>query len=138
MVENKTIAAKIGNALIVALMAVLAISCLFPLWYTFCLSISSKSAVDAGWVTIYPIGFSTFNYREIIADEAFLNSLWISAKRVFIGTPISLLVIILVAYPLSKTAKEFKARKVIVWMLLFCMLFAAGLIPGMCLWSNTR
>lgn len=40
-----------------------------------------------------------------------------------------MLLTILVAYPLSKTARIFPARKVYVWVFLFTMLFQGGLIP---------
>lgn len=129
MVENKTFGAKFATGVIVAILAVVAISCLYPLWYTLCLSISKKEAVDAGWVTLYPIGFSVANYKKIIVDSAFVNSIWISIRRVVVGTPLTLLVIILVAYPISRQKGVFKGRMFVIWTLLFCMLFGAGLVP---------
>ena len=129
MVENRTKAAKIANAIIYALLALVALSCLYPLWYTLCLSISKKSAVDAGWVSAYPIGFSLANYKKIVSDSVFLNSVWISVRRVLIGTPLTLAVIVLVAYPISKSARSFRGRNFVIWLLVFCMLFGAGLVP---------
>lgn len=112
-----------------ALLALVALSCLYPLWYTLCLSISKKSAVDAGWVSAYPIGFSLANYKKIVSDSVFLNSVWISVRRVLIGTPLTLAVIVLVAYPISKSARTFRGRNFVIWLLVFCMLFGAGLVP---------
>ena len=129
MVENRTKTAKIANAVIYALLALVALSCLYPLWYTLCLSISKKSAVDAGWVSAYPIGFSLANYKKIVSDSVFLNSVWISVRRVLIGTPLTLAVIVLVAYPISKSAWSFRGRNFVIWLLVFCMLFGAGLVP---------
>ena len=129
MVENRTKAAKIANAVIYALLALVALSCLYPLWYTLCLSISKKAAVDAGWVSAYPIGFSLANYKKIVSDSVFLNSVWISVRRVLIGTPLTLAVIVLVAYPISKSARTFRGRNFVIWLLVFCMLFGAGLVP---------
>lgn len=129
MVENKTAKAKIANAVIIVLLAAAALSCLYPLWYTFCLSISKKSAVDAGWITLYPMGFSLANYEKIVSDSVFLNSVWISVRRVLVGTPVTLAVIVLVAYPISKTSKAFRGRNFVIWLLIFCMLFSAGLVP---------
>ena len=129
MVENKSTAAKVSNAVIVVILAIIALSCLYPLWYTLCLSISEKAAVDAGWVTLYPVGFSIANYEKIIGDSIFLNSVWISVGRVLVGTPLTLVVIVLVAYPISKSGRDFKGRNVVIWSLLFCMLFGAGLVP---------
>ena len=129
MVENRTKTAKIANAVMYALLALVALSCLYPLWYTLCLSISKKSAVDAGWVSAYPIGFSLANYKKIVSDSVFLNSVWISVRRVLIGTPLTLAVIVLVAYPISKSARTFRGRNFVIWLLVFCMLFGAGLVP---------
>ena len=129
MVENRTKTAKVANAIIYALLALVALSCLYPLWYTLCLSISKKSAVDAGWVSAYPIGFSLANYKKIVSDSVFLNSVWISVRRVLIGTPLTLAVIVLVAYPISKSARSFRGRNFVIWLLVFCMLFGAGLVP---------
>lgn len=129
MVENKTAGAKVANVIIIILLLLVAVSCLYPLWYTLCLSISKKAAVDAGWVTLYPIGFSLANYEKIVSDSVFLNSVWISVRRVLIGTPLTLAVIVLVAYPISKTGKTFRGRNFVIWLLIFCMLFGAGLVP---------
>ena len=92
MVENKTYKAKIAKAALLIFLGIIALSCLFPLWYTFCLSISKKQAVDAGLVTFRPIGFSVYNYDKIVGDSVFLHSMWVSIKRVVIGTPLSLLI----------------------------------------------
>lgn len=129
MVENKTYKAKIAKAALLIFLGIIALSCLFPLWYTFCLSISKKQAVDAGLVTFRPIGFSVYNYDKIVGDSVFLHSMWVSIKRVVIGTPLSLLIIVLFAYPLSKSKKEFRLRNIFMWMVLFFMLFSPGLIP---------
>ena len=129
MVENKTIGARVANAIILVVLAIIALSCLYPLWYTLCLSISNKAAVDAGWVTLYPIGFSLANYKKIVVDATFANSVWISVRRVIIGTPLTLIICVLVAYPISKSSKAFRGKNFVLWTLLFCMLFGAGLVP---------
>lgn len=129
MVENKTKGAKIANAVMYILLGIIALSCLYPLWYTLCLSISSKASVNAGWITFYPMGFNFANYEKIISDSTFLNSVWISVRRVLIGTPLTLGVVVLVAYPISKSSATFRGRTFVVWLLVFCMLFGAGLIP---------
>ncbi len=129
MVTKRTPREKAAYAIIIIILALVALSCLYPLWYTFCLSISEKRAVQAGWVSIYPIGFSLASYEKIVGDSVFLHSVWISVRRVVIGTPLTLAVVILVAYPISKSAKEFKGRNFVIWILIFCMLFGAGLVP---------
>lgn len=110
-------------------MTLLALTCFFPLWYTFCLSVSDKAATNAGWVTVWPVGFTWASYNEIIQDGAFFNSFWISIQRVVIATPFTLLIIILMAYPLSKSKRVFGGRNIMMWTLIFCMLFNSGTVP---------
>ncbi|GHV71979.1 sugar ABC transporter permease [Spirochaetia bacterium] len=111
------------------IIAVLTISCFYPLWYTLCVSLSSKSAVDAGFVTIWPVKFTLISYSQLIGDMVFLNSFWISTVRTVVGTVLTLLVLIMLAYPLSKSKNEFFLRNPLIWLLVFCMLFSGGLVP---------
>ena len=129
MVQNKSLGWKIFNVCNIVIMALLALSCLYPLWYALCLSLSSKSAANAGMVSFYPVGLSFASYKEIMGDWKFFNSFWISIQRTVLGTAVSLLVMILVGYPLSKTKKEFRSRDVLMWIILFCMVFNGGTIP---------
>lgn len=129
MIERKTAGTRLFKVLNYALLSILAFSCFYPLWYTFCLSISDKAATNAGWVTIWPIGFTTVSYQEIMGDKAFFNSFWISIKRVLIATPFTLVVVILMAYPLSKSVRVFRGRNVVMWTVVFCMLFNGGTVP---------
>ncbi|MFC5447682.1 carbohydrate ABC transporter permease [Paenibacillus aestuarii] len=129
MVRNVTLGSRTFEVVNVILLGLLLVSCLYPLWYTFCVSISDKSAANAGLVTIYPIGFSLTSYKEIINDRLFLNSFWISIQRTVLGTVFSMLVTVLMAYPLARPQREFKMRNTFMWILVFCMLFNGGLIP---------
>jgi multiple sugar transport system permease protein/putative aldouronate transport system permease protein len=110
-------------------MAIFAVSCIYPIWYSFCLSISSKTAANSGQVNLYPVGFSLRSYKEIMGDLKFLNSFWISVQRSVLGTAVSLLVMILMGYPLSKSKREFTPRNALMWMVRFCMVFNGGAIP---------
>lgn len=113
----------------VIILAILTLSCFYPLWYTLCVSISVKSAANAGLVTVYPIGFSLSSYTEILGDKLFFNSFWISIQRTVLGTLVSLIAMSMMAYPLAKSTRQFKARNIFMWILVFCMLFNGGLIP---------
>ncbi len=65
----------------------------------------------------------------MLGDPNFLHAFWISIERVVLGTISELTVTILMAYPLSKTSKQFRGRDIIMWFLIFSMLFSGGLIP---------
>jgi multiple sugar transport system permease protein/putative aldouronate transport system permease protein len=129
MVRSTTFQSKLFDKFNVVILALLVLACLFPLWYTLCISISDKSAANSGLVTVYPIGFSLTSYQEIMGDRLFFNSFWISIQRAVLGTVISLVISVMMAYPLSKVRREFKTRNIFMWILVFCMIFNGGLIP---------
>lgn len=129
MIQSNSYKSKVLKILLYALMAVLAISCLYPIWYAFCLSISSKVAANSGMVNLYPVGFTIRSYQEIMGDWKFIHSFWVSIQRTVLGTAVSLTVMILMGYPLSKTKRQFKPRNALMWLVMFCMVFNGGAIP---------
>ncbi len=129
MIQGKSLGSRVFNVFNTILMIVLALSCLYPLWYTFCLSISDKAAANSGMVTIYPIGFSLASYQEIMGDIQFFKSFLISVERTVFGTIVTILILAIFAYPLSKPASEYRPKNVIMWIVVFCMLFNGGTIP---------
>ena len=113
MIESKSFGSKAFKVINAIILILLAFSCFYPLWYTFCVSISSKAAAEGGLVTVYPIGPNVKSYSLIMGDSAFWNSFWISIKRVVIGTVWTMVVLIMMSYPLAKSKTEYKPRNVI-------------------------
>ena len=129
MVESKTFTTKLLRTVNYALLSILALSCLYPLWYTLCLSLSDKTAANSGMVTLWPINFTTISYREIMKESKFFHSFFISVERTVLGTAFTTLVLVLFAYPLSKTRREFSGVNIFKWSAIFCMVFSGGTIP---------
>jgi ABC-type glycerol-3-phosphate transport system permease component len=69
------------------------------------------------------------SYRKIVEEPHFLNSFFVSVKRVVVGGAINFVLTVMMAYPLSKSPKEFPYRNAYTWFLLFTMLFSGGVIP---------
>lgn len=111
------------------LIVVVALVCLAPFVNLLAISFSDKVAVSAGEVTFWPKGFTTVAYEFITNTSKFLQSVVVSLKRVGIGVPINLVLIVLTAYPLSKSKEGFRARSVFSWFFVVTILFNAGLIP---------
>lgn len=108
-----------------------AVICLLPFANLLAISFSSKIAVTTGQVSFWPKEFTTAAYQFILATNGqFFRSLLISVERVVIGVPFNLLMMIMVAYPLSKTSSEFKGRNIYSWFFLITILFNGGLIPS--------
>jgi multiple sugar transport system permease protein/putative aldouronate transport system permease protein len=129
MIKNRSPGERVFAGVNLVLMGLLALSCLYPMWYALCLSISDKAAANSGLVIFYPVGFTLQSYREILKDLRFFNSFWISIQRTVLGTAVTLFLLIVMAYPLSKKKGEFKPRDGIMWIIIFCMLFNGGTIP---------
>ena len=113
----------------VAFLILISLLCIAPFVNLLAVSFSDKTAVAAGEVTFFPIGFTTVSYEFITNTSKFFVSLVVSLKRVALGVPRNLLLIILTAYPLSKSTKDFRARSVFSWFFVVTILFNAGLIP---------
>lgn len=129
MVTERSITSRLFNGLNLALLIVMMLLCLLPVWYTLSISLSDKASAAAGHVFLWPQGFTFGSYETIMKDDQFFRSFWISIQRVVYGAAIAFFVILLMAYPLSKTSKEFKPRNIFMWLLVFAMLFNGGLVP---------
>ncbi len=129
MVKDNTLGSLLIDIVVTIVLVTLALSTILPLWYTLCVSLSDKSAAAAGLVTLWPVGFNLTSYQSIVGDAQFFNSFWISIQRVALGTGAELMATLLMAYPLSKSVRQFPARNVVMWFLIFAWLFSGGLIP---------
>ncbi|MDF2725484.1 MAG: transporter permease [Paenibacillus sp.] len=115
-----------GNMVFLTL---LAFTCLFPIVHVLSVSLSSAQAVSAGAVKLWPVDFTLASYESVFAKKAFLQAFGVSLKRVVLGTSISMILMILLAYPLSKDNKQFRLRTVYAWIFVFTIIFGGGLIP---------
>ena len=117
------------NVANLALLALLGLLCAFPIVHTLALSFSSASAASAGLVTLWPVAFTTQAYRFVLENPAFIRSFGVSTMRVLVGVPVNMILTILVAYPLSRSKEEFRARGFFAWFFVITVLFSGGLIP---------
>lgn len=61
-----------------------------------------------------------------------------SVVRVILGAGLNLLMIVVLAYPLSKEKKDFRWRNIYVWFFFFTSLFNGGLIPNYMLLNQLK
>lgn len=107
----------------------LSLLCILPLINVFAISLSSSSAAAAGFVKLWPVEFTWKAYAFIVQKPEFIRSLVVTLQRVALGVTLNMVLVILVAYPLSKDAKALKGRTLYAWIFVFTMLFNGGLIP---------
>jgi len=129
MIEERSLLSKVYNGINILLILLLTLLCILPVWYTLVVSISDRAAVAAGEVFLIPKGINFASYQTIINDGQFFRSFFISVQRVIYGAAITFFVVLLMAYPLSKSTKDFKSRNIFMWLLIFCMLFSGGMVP---------
>lgn len=99
---------SIRHAVIYLIVIVLALSCLVPMLNVVALSLSSSSAVAANAVGLWPVDLTLAAYERIMSDQQFWRSFGISVIRVVISLLLNLVMIVTMAYPLSKSKKYFE------------------------------
>ena len=120
---------KLRTAIIYIIIILLGLICLLPLLNIIAISFSSSAAVEGNMVGLIPVGFSTAAYEKILEDSQFWHSFLISVERVVLALIINFVLIVLMAYPLSKTNAQFRGRNIYANLMIFAMLFNGGMIP---------
>ena len=121
---------KLMDTVVWLIVILMTLCCLLPLLNTLAISFSNNSAVNANQVGILPVGFTLSSYKKLLEDNQFWRSAWISVLRVVLGTGLNMLMMILLAYPLSRSKNRFASRDIYMKLVIFAMLFNGGLIPG--------
>lgn len=99
----------------------------YPFLHIIAVSFSNPVEVVQNNVSFYPKGFSLESYQIIFTNSRLFLSYMNTVKYVTIGTVINFILTVTFAYPLSK--KEIWLSKPVTLMVVFTMLFSAGLIP---------
>lgn len=129
MLRKKTRSSRIGMIAIHAIIILMGLICLLPLLNIIAISFSGNAAVAGNQVGLVPVDFTTAAYKKLIEDSQFWRSTATSVLRVVLQLALNMVLVVLMAYPLSKAKREFRARGVYMKLLIFAMLFNGGLIP---------
>jgi putative aldouronate transport system permease protein len=129
MLRSTSFGSRLADILIFLAVGLTALLSVFPLAHTVAVSLSSAVAADSHRVVLWPVSFTLASYNKLIVDPLFFNAYRISLERVLLGGGFSILISILVAYPLSREVRDFPARRFYIWVFVVPMLFSGGLIP---------
>lgn len=129
MAHKKSLGSQVFDTFNVGFLILITLTCLLPIWYTLMISLSEKAAVQAGLVTVYPVGFNLYSFQSILSEPKFFTSIFVSFQRVVVAAFITMATLVMAAYPLSKSNKQFPGRNALMWLFVFAMLFNGGLIP---------
>ncbi|MCE3198624.1 carbohydrate ABC transporter permease [Paenibacillus sonchi] len=124
-----SVKSRIADTIIWIFVLAFTLSCLIPLINLVAISFSDNAAASANMVSIFPVNFTLSSYEKLVSDSQFWRSFMISVERVVLGLIVNMMLMILAAYPLSKSSKQFRAQKVYMNIVIFAMLFSGGLIP---------
>ncbi len=108
--------------------------CLIPFVYMIALSLSSPKAIINNEVFLWPKGFNIKAYVQIFSYPNFFHAYGNTILYTFGGTAISLCMMTLFAYPLSK--RRLRGQKALMKLVIFSMFFTGGLIPNYLLVSS--
>ncbi|WP_028549652.1 carbohydrate ABC transporter permease [Paenibacillus sp. UNC451MF] len=126
--ETRSLGDKWFDAVIYALLAVVAVLVLYPLVFVLSASISNPATVLNGDMWLWPKDLSFVGYTKVLENNDLLRSYLNTIIYTVVGTAINLVMTVMAAYPLSQ--KSFYGRNVLTAVMVFTMFFSGGLVPA--------
>lgn len=124
--ENKKIFSKFALHLIFILIS---FSFIIPMMYVVSVSLSSEQAISQFGYQLFPQEVSLNAYKYIFNNtKQLIDSYKVTSITSIFGSFASVLIMALIAYPLSR--QDFYFKKPITFFVFFTMLFGGGLIPN--------
>lgn len=127
MKKKKSIGDRAYMAYVYVFVIICSFIALYPMVYTFSMSISGPAHVAKNDIIFFPKGFSLQAYKMVFEDKeiwgAYFNTIWYTV----VGTVLSVALTMLSAYPLSR--RRFFLRRKLMLFVMFTMYFSGGLIP---------
>ena len=122
------------NVVNYTLLSLLTICTIYPFWNLLAVSLNESGDTLRGQVYLWPNVFTLDNYKVVFQNEALLGATIRSITRTVVGTGLSLICSVMLAYTLSR--KEFILRKAINMIMIVSMYVSGGLIPTYMLIKN--
>lgn len=126
--QKKQVSDWVIDIVIAIVLVAIVFMVVYPMWFIIIASFSDQHAVSAGQVRIFPKGISLYGYQKLFSDAR----IWTGYKNTIIyavlGTLLNLLVTMPAAFAMSR--REFKPRRVLMFLLTFTMFFSGGMIPS--------
>lgn len=120
---------SVYQIIITTIVGILALTMIFPLIYVLGMSLTSQpELIDRNYFVILPYQPVLTAYKRIISSPPIWRALEISFLRSVVGTALSLLVMLVGAFVLSR--KTLPGRKTFLLLILATILFNGGLIPS--------
>ena len=134
MFKREATGTKIWLIFVHIFIALTVVLMVLPLLNIVAVSLSSEIAVLQGRVSFWPVNPSLRTYRQVFLHSNMILALQNTIRLTIVGTIINLVMVLLAAYPLSK--QWLKGRAILMNIIVFTMIFSAGMIPTYMLISN--
>lgn len=134
LIVKRATGEKLFQVFNIFLMIIIMASVLLPIMHIISVSVSDSRAITTLGVGLLPVGFKPDAYISIIGETIFMRSFINTIIITVISTILSLAIIIMVAYALSK--KYFLGKSFFVYFFVITMYFSGGLIPSYLLVSK--
>lgn len=125
--KNRSWSTHLFDGLNLAILLVVSVVMIIPFIYIILISFATEQEVLSKSFLIFPTKFSLEGYRYIFSTPILLRSLAVTIGVTVIGTLVNLLLTVLMAYPLAR--KDLYGRRPVMLMVIFTMLFNAGIVP---------
>ncbi|NLY17596.1 MAG: carbohydrate ABC transporter permease [Clostridiaceae bacterium] len=133
-VRKLTVSDRIYMAINYTILAIFALSALYPFIYFLALSFNDGYDAMRGGIYLFPREFTLDNYKRAFSHPQMMNAFGISIMRTVIVTVSSVILCAMMAYGLTK--KGLPGRKYIIFFFFFTTLFGGGLIPTFILYRQ--
>lgn len=133
MKRNKSLLGKIDSDKVFVIVNYIILAFIFiivayPIIYIISASFSSSKAIIQGRVKLFPVDISIEGYKAVFQYKSVWKGFSNSVFYTVVGTSLNIIMTVLMAYPLSR--KDIMGKKVIMTLLIFTMMFNAGMIPN--------
>ena len=125
---------KLMTCVVYFVTILVALICLYPLYFTVIASISDPYAVYTGKVAFLPIGFTLESYQEVMKNSQIWTGYANTIYYTVVGTAFNLFLTIPGAYALSK--QKMFGRGFLMMLFVITMYFSGGMIPTYLLYKS--
>ncbi|MCM3112142.1 carbohydrate ABC transporter permease [Lederbergia lenta] len=126
MLNKQTKSEKIVDKLNMLILALIALTMLFPFYYMFAVSFATYEEFVQSDLLLFPEKWVLDAYSYILGSKEFVRSLGVSIYITVVGTFVSLLLTAMMGYALSR---KILGQKIYLFLVLFTFVFGAGMIP---------
>ncbi|MDU0201788.1 MULTISPECIES: carbohydrate ABC transporter permease [Paenibacillus] len=127
MIRNRGVGSRIFDGANYLSLFLVAVITFIPFYYVIVASLSPIKQVLTESIILWPEKFTLTSYHMILTTPSFVRALLFTLFITVVGTAINMLFTSTLGYSLSK--KRFRARRAILMLIVFSMMFSGGLIP---------